>query len=73
MTLGTLILIVYVFCGIVDYGLNFAFWQKNCVPSAAQELASSHRYAALQSAVYGPVGLMSTLVTCGVRRGLRFW
>lgn len=71
MIVAGLILAFWLGCGVVGYGVTFAYFQGNW-PRIAQETRGDTRSLAFFIASFGPIGLAAALIRCGLQYGLRF-
>lgn len=57
----TIILSLWILCGVLAYGISFAYWQRKCPASEWREdSAFSFLYAC-----FGPIGLSVAFVASG--------
>ena len=64
-------MLVWVVCGVLSYGLNFAFFQRKFPTLADEEYARDLRFAVITSFL-GPVALFANLCACGIKHGLKW-
>lgn len=64
-------LLVWLICGIVAYGLTFAFFQKKW-PTLAEETYWSDFRLALLVGIIGPFGIAMNVVMGNVRHGFKW-
>jgi len=69
-----LICIVYVLCIILDYGIYFA-WQQREYPSFAEKYYEWDIILSILFCLIQPIGLIMTICMCkgGFKHGLKFW
>lgn len=62
MITAIILAVCWIACGIIDYGLSVAFYQRSW-PELAHEDRIKDRTGAAFYALFGPVALLATLVT----------
>ena len=65
----TAAVVIYIVCGILAYGLTFAYFQRKW-PEQAELRREGDAMLALQTALAGPIGLM--VAAKGFKYGLLF-
>jgi hypothetical protein len=64
--------IFWVVCGVINYGYYFAYFQRR-FSSLAEDNYSQDRFAAFSYAVFGPIGIVSSVITFRTfKHGLKF-
>ena len=64
--------VVYVICGVLAYGYNFAYFQTKYRIIACRHYMQSDRRFALETSLFGPVGLVVAAVLGNTKYGLMF-
>ena len=65
------LIIAWIICGALGYGLTFAFYQKT-YPTLASRCESDDRDAALFVGMCGVIGLIAVIAYCGMHNGLMY-
>jgi len=55
---------LWVICGVLSYGITFAFYQKQ-FPTIAKEHYDAHKSFATKMAMFGPINLLAALIVYG--------
>lgn len=66
------IILFWVLCSILVYGLQFAKWQRE-IPSLAEEDYKCDKKYSLIVSIGGPIVLIAMLITYDCKYGLKFW
>lgn len=65
------IILIWIICGVISYGLNFAYYQKEW-PNIAEEDYRLHKIMCLLFAIFGPIILIDTLIRKKYKWGFMF-
>ncbi len=71
MGLALAVLLVWLICGILAYGLTFAYFQRQYPTLAETEYESDFRFA-LSAGMAGPIGLGVCLLSGDWRHGFKW-
>lgn len=64
--------VFWVVCGVISYGLSFAFFQRE-YPVVAEEFYAEQMRMCLPDLVFGPCALLASVMVFGIKHGLKFW
>ena len=72
MLLFLIIFYTWTLCGILSYGLSFAYHQRR-YPTIADEMYWLDMRFCASTALAGPINLLVVLINCGFRHGFKWW
>lgn len=70
----TIILLLYVICGILAYGINLAWCQRE-YSAIAKKCYKTDMIWSMLFSLFGPLGLIAVMACSkgGFKHGLKFW